>query len=89
MSSVAPEDYPRSVMATSIFFVIDIAFRRPTCSSLSMGAGSILIAGFVFASDGDLISNLLRTRMREDSIELKGFLESVLSVHRWRAKRRI
>jgi hypothetical protein len=31
-------------------------------------------------------SNLLRTRMREDSIELKGFLESVLSVHRcWKS----
>ena len=66
--------------ATGIFFIIDLAFL--TSNMLKFVEGGwfpILIAGVIFVlmvtwKQG---RNLLRTKMREDSIELKGFLEAV------------
>ena len=66
--------------ATGIFFVIDIAFLSSNLLKFVDGGWfPILIAGSIFAlmvtwKQG---RNMLRTKMREDSIELKGFLEAV------------
>ena len=66
--------------ATGIFLIIDLAFL--TSNMLKFVEGGwfpILIAAMIFLlmvtwKQG---RNLLRTKMREDSIELKGFLEAV------------
>ena len=66
--------------ATGIFFVIDIAFLASNMLKFVEGGWfPILIAGSIFAlmvtwKQG---RSMLRTKMREDSIELKGFLEAV------------
>jgi KUP system potassium uptake protein len=66
--------------ATGIFFVIDIAFLSSNMLKFVDGGWfPILIAGSIFAlmvtwKQG---RSMLRAKMREDSIELKGFLEAV------------
>ncbi|MBC7548296.1 MAG: potassium transporter Kup [Polaromonas sp.] len=66
--------------ATGIFLIIDLAFLASNMLKFVEGGWfPILIAGVIFVlmvtwKQG---RNLLRTKMREDSIELKGFLESV------------
>ena len=66
--------------STGIFFVIDIAFLSSNMLKFVDGGWfPILIAGSIFAlmvtwKQG---RNMLRAKMREDSIELKGFLEAV------------
>ena len=66
--------------ATGIFFLIDIAFLASNMLKFVEGGWfPILIAGSIFAlmvtwKQG---RSMLRAKMREDSIELKGFLEAV------------